>query len=299
MTKNQIEYLKHKETQRSNLVGEQLTRERDAANRQLGFATLGETQRHNRETESYNYAVLGENQRHNLAQEAHNSAVLGETKRSNLAKEQETNRHNLAQESIGLDQLQISRDSLAESVRHAKVSEQEMERSNRAREDETRRANQARETELNRSNLAGEAQRRAELAETSKYHSQSIGLGYANVNLGYSQLAEAERSHRANEILGQQQLAEQVRTHLRNEQITEARDKMNFELGVLNSDRNYEYNQQRLSNEGIALEETGRHNAAVEDETRRHNQKTEGQTDFKLTAEALKDFTKVIVPLFG
>lgn len=51
MTKNQIEYLKLRETQRSNAANERLTEIRDKNAKDLGFATLGETARHNLATE--------------------------------------------------------------------------------------------------------------------------------------------------------------------------------------------------------------------------------------------------------
>lgn len=72
-----------------------------------------------------------------------------EDQRSNLAKEAETNRANLANESLG-------RDTLTETKRSNLVKEFETNRSNLAKEGETHRANIAKETETNRHNTATE-----------------------------------------------------------------------------------------------------------------------------------------------
>lgn len=66
MTRNQIDYLKLLETQRNNKAIERLTEARDQVNRDLGFATLGETTRHNYATEQHNRSVLDETIRHNV-----------------------------------------------------------------------------------------------------------------------------------------------------------------------------------------------------------------------------------------
>lgn len=210
MTKNQIEYAKLQEQRRSNLRQEELTSSRDTTTRELGFANLAEATRHNYATEAHNVQVLGETRRHNLAQETYNLSYLEETSRHNLATEAhnadvllETSRHNREQEYVSrldsdtrrLQLTELQRHNVAteaETARSNQARERETERSNVARESEAHRANVARELETNRSNLALETQRSAELQESIRYHSQTVGLGY-------SQLAEARRSHLASE----------------------------------------------------------------------------------------------------
>lgn len=206
MTKNQIEYQKlleskranraqETETNRANLMNEELIRSRDTATLDLRGRELQETQRSNqaREAENFrsNLAREGENKRHNVAQEMENSkhnraqeaigygnislgySNLAEARRSNQANERirrnelfERQRSNLANEAIGRRSL------YNESIRN-----RETERSNRAREDETNRSNLAREREANRSNLAKEKQAKAELAERKRRNTADIIIG--------------------------------------------------------------------------------------------------------------------------
>lgn len=237
LTKNQIEYLKHKEQQRANVANEELTRRRDATTRELGFANLTEVSRHNLAYEENARFVAQEQRRHNFESEAISrlgldlqrkdldlkGRSLDETIRHNVASEQvslgqlelnrqtllEQARHNVANEKYNQDQLTHSRNVLGEQIRHNQASEiltsgqmYETSRHNLAVEDvsryraeEERRANLAREGETRRHNIVSEG-----------LTSQQIGLGYANVNLGYQQLAEQARSnvsretetHRAN-----------------------------------------------------------------------------------------------------
>lgn len=96
---------------------------------------------------------------------------LLETSRSNLARETETNRANLAQEALKLQDLQ-------EQARHNIVYEHETNRANVARETETHRANRAAEIETNRSNLAREleANRHNVAQESLTQRGQDVGL---------------------------------------------------------------------------------------------------------------------------
>lgn len=170
MTRNQIEYSKLLELQRSNRMNEQLTQQRDEATRtyQVGSLKesarhnlasegltgrqLSESERHNRSTESQALQVLDESRRHNQAFERNAASVLAEQIRSNMANERERNRANLAHEA-------------------------EYNRSNLAREDETHRSNVERERETKRSNIANEVIRSGSLAnevartaETSRHN---------------------------------------------------------------------------------------------------------------------------------
>lgn len=152
MTKNQIEYLKLRESQRANLAQEDLTRLRDQRSYAINLGTLAESQRHNVATEQQARASLDETSRHNLAGEQ-------ELKRHNIAGEQyneralqEQSRHNAAQESIGRSQVGATYASIALGYQQLG----ETQRANLAREAETNRSNVARETEMNRSNVARE-----------------------------------------------------------------------------------------------------------------------------------------------
>lgn len=170
MTKNQIEYLKLRESQRANLAQEDLTRLRDQRSYVINLGTLAESQRHNIASEQQAKASLDETSRHNLVGEQisgksleetvrHNKAGESELKRHNIAGEQyneralqEQSRHNVAQESIGRSQVGATYANIALGYQQLG----ETKRSNLARENETYRSNVARETEMNRSNVARE-----------------------------------------------------------------------------------------------------------------------------------------------
>lgn len=275
MTKNQIEYLKLQELQRSNRANEALTEKRDTTTRELGFANLGETSRHNLATERHNTLVLGETQRHNYAQEAHNSAVLDETSRHNLAMEahneriaSEQERSNRANESVKIGGLSLEASKLFEQQRHSRVTELEQERSNRARELETSRSNRIREAETRRSNLqnemenkrrniASERQRQQELdynyaslAELAKYHSMNVGLGYSQLNeqTRANQAREAEniRSNMANEAeRNRANLAQEVEL-IRSNRAREDISSRQLGANILNDMRNYNLNNRKF-----------------------------------------------------
>lgn len=182
MTKNQIEYLKLRESQRANLAQEDLIRTRDQRSYAIGLGTLAESQRHNMVTESQARASLDETSRHNVAGEKQAQLNLEETTRHNKATEEEMRRHNVvgerynvdylkesgrhnrAQEAIGRLQIgasyaniSLGYQQLGETKRANQAREYETNRSNVAREEETTRSNIARETETNRSNTSQEA----------------------------------------------------------------------------------------------------------------------------------------------
>lgn len=171
MTKNQIEYLKLRETQRSNLAQEDLTRSRDSRTYEIGLGTLAESQRHNRATESQARLSLDETARHNLAGEA------------------------------------LTRSSLDESIRH----------------------NQAVETEASRHNKVGESYNERVLSESRRHNvsqeaigRSQVGASFANINLGYSQLAEASRANIARETENTRSNIAREDENLRHNQATEA-----------------------------------------------------------------------------
>lgn len=130
MTRNQIEYAKLNETARANRAQEQLTAQRDAATRRLGFDTLAETSRHNQQVELQARDNLAEQYRNNVAQ-------LAELQRSHMSNEgialsnydranrelSETIRSHQASEQIALDRIALERAGLAESQRHNLANE--------------------------------------------------------------------------------------------------------------------------------------------------------------------------------
>lgn len=195
MTRNQIEYYKVQEQQRSNLANESIAKIRDANTLYLGKANLAETTRHNQAVEDYNVSFLGEQQRHNLAQEAHNAAVLDETSRSNQVKEQtemrrviESERHSREVERQNMLSLDLQRSGLEET-----------KRSNLAREIEQNRSNLAREQETATHNRATEQFSRDTLAYQYTALRNQMAMESRRIDLGYAQLGETVRSNLAHE----------------------------------------------------------------------------------------------------
>jgi hypothetical protein len=109
-----------------------------------------------------NYQSLQEMKRHNVSTEF-------EAVRSNVTREIENNRHNVVGE--------------VETNRHDIAGEYELNRHNVAWENETSLHNRISERETGRHNRASE------------------GIGYAQVSLGYSQLAELARHNQTTEQL--------------------------------------------------------------------------------------------------
>lgn len=132
-----------------------------------------------------------------------------EQKRANLANEAEMNRSHLANEALGEKNYQ-------ETKRANIARESETNRSNLAREIETHRANVATETERARSNRANEA------------------IGWGNVAVGYANVAEAQRSHLANEMLQGQQLQETNRANVAKETETSAHNRRQEAIAIVN-----------------------------------------------------------------
>lgn len=153
------------ETRRSNVQQEKLTAERDRATRELGFANLAESSRHNLESESFNRASLDETSRANRAKEAQNALNYLEQVRSNQATEQ----------------LERSK-------------QEETHRNNVEREKETSLHNRNTEREDERSHRATETIRSAELSETVSqnryYRRRDANQLIANLQLAREQMAQ-------------------------------------------------------------------------------------------------------------
>lgn len=208
MTRNQIEFNKLLETNRSNLANEEIQRTRAATDRELGFANLSESQRHNMASERMQVLSLDETSRHNLATESNARAVLEEQHRSNV-------QHEL-----------LTAQQQAEQRRHNQAVEYETARSNVSREQEQMRSNRANEREAERAHRASETLRSAEVNESIRNHRALETLQSATVNqniryqnqqvvLRQQELAqnqaqfeisqkEIERSHQAQEDIQRQ-----------------------------------------------------------------------------------------------
>lgn len=191
MTRNQIDYMKHKEevrhnlaseseTKRSNQANESQTKTRDWWNYLTASGTLEENRRHNLVTEStqakaveiqsnYNTRYIDELTRSNRAREAetfrYNSANLDEIARHNRAYEVETNRHNEVSEAISLRQADASYLGSQAAASQAAAAH------------------------------ANVGVRSGELAALMEYRNQQIDLSYA-------ELAEKQRHNAAEESLG-------------------------------------------------------------------------------------------------
>lgn len=171
-------------------------------------------------TNQIQYWSLQEQKRHNLATERQTDRNLAENERSHMANESLVLMQNL------------------ETARHNLAGELEMNRHNVAYENETQRHNLANEDYNNRL-----------LIEQTRHNVESEKIGFANVSLGYAQLAESTRHNKASENIATQQNIETRRSNIANEQIRSQANQVSFQ----------------------SLSENIRHNMAQENETNRHN----------------------------
>lgn len=206
---------------------------------------------------------------------------LEETKRSNRANERETNRSNVARE--------------VETNRHNVITEQETERHNRATEllsasqvQEAQRHNMAVELQTDRAQAETE---RANLERENNARNQ-VALGYANVGLGYSQLAEAARHNRESENLNLLSLAETQRNNVY---------KMNLEQDKLeetirsNQAREDQNRLDWITSLGQAKDnarEQQRHNVTTEQETQRSNKVSESWKGLDVLSRTVESGTR-------
>lgn len=216
MTRNQIDYARHLETRRTNLVNEELVRQRDLRNYELGVQSQAEIERANRERELFNRDNLLEVSRHNQAAESMAISQLEESKRHNLTVEDATRMQNLLRERelSELNRTNLARE--AETNRHNLAAELETLRSNRAHESETIRSNKARESESHRANVASEQiarsnvglraqeleQKRKELEDLNVYRRDQLSMSRSELEevIRNNQMREAE-TQRHNEAV--------------------------------------------------------------------------------------------------
>lgn len=221
MTRNQIEYLKLLESQRANREGERLTEARDQTTRELGFAQLGETTRHNMASEGLQLMSIQETTRANKAREEqqrnelaelhrHQVAVETETRRSNMAREAETHSYN--QSVINLRSKELSEQQRLHDQQYQLGMSQlaETRRSNAAREAEQVRSNLAREFETYRSNTQQEGLTASRISQTSTLHTIDTQAKYVALGIqGY----DAGSRRMSAEASVTQALASQIRAN--------------------------------------------------------------------------------------
>lgn len=256
MTRNQVEYAKIRETQRSNLEQENLQRAKIQTDAKLGFANLAEASRHNLATEQAQVRSLDETARHNLATEGVAREQLLEQQRSNLVREG------------------LSAEQQSEAKRHNVAVESETHRSNLESEQLKKQSVQVTDWY----NHQQVALRQAELAQTAWNQRQAVALRQAELTeeSKHNRIAEAETSlHNRNieqfqlQSLAQNQaqfeanLSEQSRYH--DLQISAQRDQAFLNYSV-QSERNALTKQQlentayfqqgQLENDRLRIEET-------------------------------------------
>lgn len=275
MTKNQIEYLKYKETQRANQAQEAELNRANVERERQGQVSLDETSRHNLANEGHQAQVLLEQTRHNQAQESeaarHNQATekitelsFNETKRANLAREElqrqsneEQRRSNLARE--------------AETLRANLTREAETERANRMREEETRRANFASEQLRFMSNMEQARANRATEGWRNEQLQQQWAMNQAQLEHQRNVLAETQRANLINEQIKRQQQEETERAAReaeRQRQLEiEERERSNRANELLSGARNVTSAgelAERVRSDIARESETARHNLAME-----------------------------------
>lgn len=228
MTANQVKYLEYREGKRANLANEALTKARDQRSYHIALLGANETVRHNKKTENIQSGNLDETRRHNFASERITTQQFGETQRHNKQLEQLQ----------GMSNLETRRSNLAreaENARHNVQTERENERSNRAREAENIRANDL-----------GYLQ-----------NAERVKLGYAQVDLGYAQDLTNQDRNAITQGLGVLNARETNRSNVARENETR---RHNVEQELQNSI----YNDRKLFQDSLTLDETRRHNEAME-----------------------------------
>lgn len=193
----------------------------------------------------------------------------------------ESRRHNQAME-------ELNRGSLAETYRHNIAVETESHRSNLAREFETMRSNIAHETETNRHNLVVENETERSNRANEAIRRESNAIGWANVSLGYAQLAEHERHNRAtedNDLFYKQSVVSETNRH-------------NIVMEKQNAASTIISHSEYLGKQLLGYQELDVRRQSA-DETARHNLVTEGIADYDARtrrtvaeSQAFKNYTE-------
>lgn len=197
MTRNQIEYWKNVETNRSNLATELETNRTNLAREAETKRANIENERIARERLAHDIAAF--NQSHLLA-----VAQQREVSRSNESKEAEAKRSNIVNEDIRNRDLDIT--SRKEKTTYA-VSQQNLQLQkailNQTKlKDAVAQSNQLLQMqETNRANVASEQLRAKQLASEASYREAQKQLNYQQLNLQRKIAEETERSNRTSEML--------------------------------------------------------------------------------------------------
>lgn len=223
MTRNQIEFWRNVETNRSNVAQEQETRRsnlaRELETNRSNLANEKETNRHNLATERLSQIQSDRNWtlglQSNIETQRANKAKEKETKRSNLAREQENTQARLGDQAIRRRQASTAqydadtRRILAqETMRSNRNNEAialsnltETRRANISREQETRRSNVAREAESYRANITSENLRRRELSERERSNQANENISVRGQNLNFvTSIANALARKKSNSV---------------------------------------------------------------------------------------------------
>lgn len=260
MTRNQIEYSKLKETQRSNQMNEGLTQRRDTNTYLLGSRQLGETQRHNREMESQGRLSLDETKRSNQMREAISLDQLAETQRSNLASEALRGR----EADIKQGELEVHKGTL-EETRRSNLSREEIQRNTLS---ETIRSNKVREQETARHDV-----------QTERNQRYSAQMQYAGTKYNADQAYAAQQNATYQRDIASQRSLQLGREQLEQKTINDTRNRMIGTMGTLENMRANRASEGLRRDEVTVkqedLSERQRHQQAVEAETQRHNVVTE------------------------
>lgn len=228
MTSNQINYLKHREDVRHNLATEKELVRANLAQENWRENTLRETIRSNKANELVRQGTLDEQRRHNYAADYNANSVLLEAQRANKARESNDRLSTWSR-------MKNDFRNYVELARSNRVNERERERSNRQTEWNSR----LRDEEQERHNRMSETQNSFIVSETQRHNkvqediaNKNVGLGYANVSLGYSQLGELSRSNQARE-------AETQRANQAREQETERHNRRDESINQMRATSDY------------------------------------------------------------
>lgn len=184
MTQNQIRYAEHLENQRHNKVSEAHEHYDVFSNKRKSADAAVRTAASKEEANRINWFATKEQQRSNLAREE-------ETFRSNRAKELETSRSNLEREKIS---------AVANEINRQHFVNQDEATFRRLDTEWNQLENQRNLTaEQVRHNYALEGLTEMQHKETARANLANENISKSNIGLGYSQLAEASRTHRVNE----------------------------------------------------------------------------------------------------
>lgn len=233
MTKNQIEYQKHKETVRANQAAESLR-----------LDELGETTRHNQavelETNRSNVAREGETMRHDLATEK-------ETSQHNRTTEVETKRHDLATEANDLIKAQAAQTSAYASTLSASAA---LKQADTAAQ---------RLTLDNQKFVHDKSMDKMQLKETQKVNASNIARNYAQASASREQASAATRNATTNEKLAR--ISQQDADTRAKQAETQLQQMLNTKLY---QDAMVAIEQARVAIEQGKLDETEAHNDVME-----------------------------------